>query len=205
MIVYSGEIASYFEEVFLWDWNVGRPLKTQPSPSAKLVINEVELNPPGSDSGNEWVEIYNPNDFAIDLSGWVIENSKTQRIELSGSIKAYGFHVQTFSSQWLRNEDEKIRLLTPDGHVVDETPTLADEDNDEKTWQRIMDGYDTDSSSDWVFKPSTKGFSNAETTSLPTSSGNMPPIKIDRKLLIAILVIVVLIAVLLVYLWVRRR
>jgi hypothetical protein len=34
-----------------------------------LVINEVELNPVGNDTANEWVELYNPTTTTIDLTG----------------------------------------------------------------------------------------------------------------------------------------
>jgi len=39
-----------------------------------IVINEVDTNPPGDDaeSISEWVELYNPTDDDVDLSGWKI-------------------------------------------------------------------------------------------------------------------------------------
>ena len=49
---------------------------TQQSP--KIYINEVELNPPGNDNSltvKEWIELYNPNDFDVDLSGWTISTT----------------------------------------------------------------------------------------------------------------------------------
>ncbi len=42
-----------------------------PAPAASgLLINEVEMNPPGSDSGAEWIEIFNPTTEAVALAGW---------------------------------------------------------------------------------------------------------------------------------------
>ena len=42
-----------------------------------VVINEVDINPPGDDSASisEWVEPYNPTDSEIDLSGWQIAST----------------------------------------------------------------------------------------------------------------------------------
>jgi hypothetical protein len=39
------------------------------------VINEYEQNPSGRDAGNEWVEIYNPKDTAVSLSGWSLRTA----------------------------------------------------------------------------------------------------------------------------------
>ena len=42
-----------------------------------VVINEVDINPPGDDSKSisEWVEIYNPTDSDVDLGGWNIAST----------------------------------------------------------------------------------------------------------------------------------
>ena len=39
-----------------------------------VVINEVDINPPGDDSKliSEWVELYNPTDQTVDLGGWLV-------------------------------------------------------------------------------------------------------------------------------------
>jgi hypothetical protein len=38
--------------------------------SSQVVINEFLANPNGSDTGNEWVEIYNASAATLDISGW---------------------------------------------------------------------------------------------------------------------------------------
>jgi hypothetical protein len=42
-----------------------------------VVINEVDTNPSGDDSQSvsEWVELYNPTESDIDLSGWQIAST----------------------------------------------------------------------------------------------------------------------------------
>ena len=52
------------------------PASAQSYPN-HIVINEVDLNPPGDDSVNvsEWVELYNPTNSKIDLSGWKIAST----------------------------------------------------------------------------------------------------------------------------------
>jgi hypothetical protein len=45
--------------------------------STDLVINEFSSNPDGTDSGFEWIELYNRGAIALDLSEWSIERAKS--------------------------------------------------------------------------------------------------------------------------------
>jgi Lamin Tail Domain len=40
-----------------------------------LKINEVVYDPPQPDAGNEWLELYNAGDGAIDLAGWTVSDN----------------------------------------------------------------------------------------------------------------------------------
>lgn len=58
--------------------------------SGMVLINEFVADPAGTDSGNEWVEIYNADTDAIDLTGWTLKagtSSLTTQAELSGTIE----------------------------------------------------------------------------------------------------------------------
>ena len=49
---------------------------------AHLSINEIMYNPECSDSYNEWIELYNPTNYSINLSGWSItDNYEEDSIE----------------------------------------------------------------------------------------------------------------------------
>lgn len=74
-----------------------------------LVINEVyyAVDPSrGSDTDNEWVELYNPTTAPVDLYGWqVCDDAGCDTITASTSIPAYGFAIvanssSTWSVQW---------------------------------------------------------------------------------------------------------
>ncbi len=62
-----------------------------------VVINEVDINPPGNDSrsASEWVELYNPTANEIDIGGWEIASTtvlrKTMTIPGGTTIHANGF------------------------------------------------------------------------------------------------------------------
>jgi hypothetical protein len=127
-----------------------------------ILINEFEQNPEGTDSGNEWVELFNPTDGSIDLTGWSLRNNDGDIHSLSGSIDPNGYEVITFSGGWLDNSDERVILLNPSYQEIDVTPIEGDSSNDDRSWQRIPNGADTDSESDWAFLLNTQGYSNTE-------------------------------------------
>ena len=65
--------------------------------SEHVIINEVDTNPSGDDSQfiSEWVELYNPTDNDVDLSGWQIASTtvlkKTLTISDGTIISSGGF------------------------------------------------------------------------------------------------------------------
>ena len=143
------------------------------SSSDHVVINEVDLNPPGDDSKNisEWVEIYNPTNSKIDISGWKVASTtvlkKTLTLSSGTVIEPGQFLKYSYQSIWFTDSNDSIELRDENGMIIDKTPLLSDMKNDFYSWQRIYDGYDTDSSSDWKFAPSNAGSTNGVQTSVP--------------------------------------
>jgi len=121
-----------------------------------ILINEIELNPEGDDSGNEWIEIYNPGSEDVILTEYYLMNGGNQKFELSGLVKANGFKVVTFPSQFLDNENEIVSLFNADDVLIDKTPAKTDKPDwgsgDSKTWSRYPDGSDI-----WEFREGTAG------------------------------------------------
>ena len=131
--------------------------------SDHVVINEVDTNPFGDDvqSISEWVEIYNPTDSDVDLSGWEIASTtvlkKTLTI-LDGTVISPGeFLTYTYQKLWFTDSNELVELRNADGVVIDKTPMISDKQNDFSSWQRIYDGY-----SDWEFALASAGASNGK-------------------------------------------
>ena len=130
-----------------------------------LIINEFESNPPGDDTGNEWVEILNNSTQTIDLKGYTLVASSDWRnktMELSGSISpgerlviVPTFTLVNESGKYTKN-GEAVAIKDPDGNTVDKTPVKKDSANDGDTWQRRFDG-----STEWVFGKGTRGDSNS--------------------------------------------
>ena len=121
----------------------------------QILINEVELNPAGTDTGTEKVELYNPSNTGIDISGWTISSTAgrtaTVVIYEGTTIPPKGYLIvgRDSQQQWLDNTGEGIDLRNNLGIRIDSVGPFSDQDNDESTWQRSSDGQDN-----WAFSTS---------------------------------------------------
>jgi len=144
--------------------------QTPPTFADHVVINEIDINPPGDDSKSvsEWIELYNPTDSSVDIGGWVIASTtvlkKTMKIPVGTIIEPNKFLTYSYQSVWFTDVSETVQLRDASGIVIDQTPSISDLKNDVTSWQRIFDGVDTDSSSDWKFVSSTAGSTNGKFT-----------------------------------------
>jgi len=137
----------------------------------RVLINEFLVK------GDEWVELYNPNNQVVVVEGWSIEDNTGNPYVLTGSVGPYGFKIinPTFE---LNNAGDVLILKSgsdiidkvaygnyDDGNVIDNAllPSFG------QSLGRIEDGYDTDVDNvdfrlyDWP----TKGFSNLDDATPP--------------------------------------
>ena len=86
------------------------PTRTHtPNTPENIIINEIAWAGSAASSNDEWIELYNPNTFAIDITGWgLIAEDGSPEIELSGSIPPGGYFLLE------RTDDTTIRDLTAD-------------------------------------------------------------------------------------------
>ena len=165
---------------FLLGGSIFPALGQTPSFADHVVINEIDINPPGDDSKSvsEWVELYNPTDAAIDIGGWAIASTtvlkKTMKIPVGTIIEPNRFLTYSYQNVWFTDVSETVQLRNADGIVIDQTPSISDLKNDFTSWQRIYDGVDTDSSSDWKFEFSNAGSTNGKfTTEIETGKATI--------------------------------
>jgi len=111
-------------------------------------INEVELNPSGTDSKNEWIELYSSQEISLD--GWTIVNAKGKVFGLNGSFSEYKAIITPYN--FLTNDKQKIKLFDSENNLVDETDEISDSYNDERSWQ-VCDG-------EWKFELASKDEKN---------------------------------------------
>ena len=133
-------------------------------PLIKILINEMEQNPPGPDAGYEWVELYNPNAFSVNLSGFRLQTTvvpvKIHYLGPTSVIPAGGYLVVTFNLLFITDLEESVILIDNMNREIDRTAALNDDGDTSETWQRIPNGYDTDQTSDWLKMGATKGTEN---------------------------------------------
>jgi len=146
-----------------------------------VVINEVDTNPFGDDSLaiSEWVELYNPTDSDVDLSGWEIASTtvlkKTFTIPDGTIISPEQILPFTYTKVWLTDSSESVELRNSSGDVIDKTPTITDLKNDFMSWQRSYDGH-----TDWEFSLGTAGGSNGKLMSSDSSSAVEVTLSADK-------------------------
>lgn len=114
----------------------------------RVVINEVEANPPEGDEGKEWVELYNDGFEEAAVGGWTLTTAGGSVVGISpGTIlPGGGFLLVKAEGYWLRNDDELVTLRDGAGMEVDRTPALDDEEDDNNSWSRYPDGGE-----EWAF------------------------------------------------------
>jgi len=91
---------------------------------SSLFINEIMPSPQGPDATNEWIEIFNSNNFAVNLEGWQIKDTiGATKTHTFGAITivSYGFFVlkRQQSKITLQNTGDGLYLLNPAGGIVD--------------------------------------------------------------------------------------
>ena len=131
--------------------------------SGSIVVNEMELNP--SQGGSDWVELFNSGNQSVDISGWtatITDGGWVGKLPVPKGtiIPAKGFYVVEGSSLWNHNNGGFATLYSDSGEKVDETPYRSDSLDNDFTWGRHPDGYDTNTDGDWGFGYATKGRSN---------------------------------------------
>jgi len=103
-----------------------------------VVINEVLYDPDGSDSGYEWIELYNNSDQSVNLNGWMIRKAGSQ-FELVYAFDLFSGYTIPSHSYFLIGEEfvpdtdlttslafqnggsetDGIRLISADGLYTD--------------------------------------------------------------------------------------
>jgi len=147
-----------------WTFYLLSALLTVSLASADIVINEMEVNPP--EGGSHWVELYNTGNDTVDISGWTATITdggwvgKMPPVPAGTIIAPKGFYVAVGSLQWAHADGGFGSLYTESGTKVDETPFRLDKLDNDFTWGRHPDGYDTNTDGDFGLGYATKGRSN---------------------------------------------
>ncbi|MBU3964206.1 lamin tail domain-containing protein [Patescibacteria group bacterium] len=122
-----------------------------------VVINELAWMGTENSFNDEWIELYNPGDYPVNLDAWTIQTKdESLKIKLSGSIgaKSYFLLERTDDSTipeiiadiiykgGLNNQGKQLLLLDNIGQVVDNIDCslgwFAGNNENKKTMERIV-------------------------------------------------------------------
>lgn len=108
-----------------------------------LTITELLPNVRGSDTGREYIELYNPNDVELDISQYYLQLGSTYSKSyplpsMSIAPKQYIAISDTISGLILPNTVANVRIYATQGELVDETLNY-DTPKDDESWA-LIDG-----------------------------------------------------------------
>ncbi len=98
------------------------PVITYPS---GIFINEILPSPEGLDETNEWIELYNTNNFTVDLSDWKLQDIKgtvtTYIFPKNTNILGNGYLIlkRPETKIMLNNDDDALNLILPNEKIID--------------------------------------------------------------------------------------
>jgi hypothetical protein len=146
----------------------GTPTPTAPG-AALVVINEIAWGGTSASSADEWIELFNPNPFAVNLAGWTLASATdgSPTIILSGVIPAGGYYLLE------RSDDSAVSDLAADqiytGDLLNGGEALVLRD----TFNNMMDTANGDGGA-WPAGSGSPGFFSMERLdpSLPDSDSN---------------------------------
>jgi len=135
-----------------------------------VTINEIS----SYDNSGDWVELYNPTDSSVDLTGWLLKdktNNSTTAFSAS-SIAADGFVTVDFSNKLNRNGDivylyNGVTLVDTAAYGTEGSIPAPTASN---TASSTPDGSDT-----WILQAATTGASNAPDTTPPVVTPTVTP------------------------------
>ena len=118
-------------------------VREMPTPGygSNLVLNEI-LSNTGLNFTTEWVEIYNPSNLLIDLTGWTLDepNQLDKSLTSLGNISPSGFKVyDNPTTGWLNDGGETLLLKNPAGLIVDQR-TFGPLNDDKSTGRNVDRG-----------------------------------------------------------------
>lgn len=132
VIIFCREIAIAYTQEFerLWKrfWVSDIQKVTATGEEKNVVIRAVLPNPSGLEPDEEWIELYNPANVAVDISGWQLSDGEGIYIFPKGTVLAPGATLRIYGRQYnpsgysrglyLSNEGDELYLYDATGRLV---------------------------------------------------------------------------------------
>lgn len=123
-------------------------LTPQTASAQNIEITEIHPNPEGTDKGNEWIEVYNPSQFEINLEDYKINKKPLKNKTISPSS------YTTITSIPLKNSKNSIELTTAKDFPI--SKITYDNVEEGKSYTKAL----INNSSIWLWTKPTKSLPN---------------------------------------------
>ena len=135
--------------------------------NAQIFINEILPNPSGLDNDHEFIELFNPNNYSVDVNGWQLKDATVRRYTINTTdypstvIAPFGYLAvfRQKSGIALNNSDgDSVELYRPNGGLADKVFYLEAALNDQSFAKAGNSFY-------WTIQPTPNGLNVIKTES----------------------------------------
>lgn len=152
----DGEMLEYQDTNMSADWSINSPtflpddetvrriIEPDPPTWLPLLVTELMPNVAGADDGNEFIEIYNPNDVAVDLAQYslLVGPLLERRFTFAPATMVEPMAYFTITNQMVRytllNSTSRVGIAQSNGVLIFETPPY-DSPKENMAWALIGD------------------------------------------------------------------
>ncbi len=173
-----------------------------------VVVNEVSWAGSVDSANDEWIELFNTSDQAIDLTGWVIDDDQGASLyQLSGSIAPYGYFLIEDSQDVvlpnvadllinisLSNTGDSLTLKDQTGQIIDAVNTsggawFAGNATSRSSMERVNASTSGDLATNWISSSGAGSIATSQSgvkiigTPGVLNSGSQAPVMAQKVLL----------------------
>ena len=103
--------------------------------NSKLQITEVFPNPKGTDTGQEWVELYNPTSEITELSNWKLKYNSKEQILGNEQITPNSYKQIQITSGALPNSSTNLALIDFENNIISQV--TYDESKENQSYSNV--------------------------------------------------------------------
>lgn len=105
---------------------------------AGVAINELLPNPEGSDTGKEWIELYNYSEAVINLNGWILTDTSSKEFVIENIDLTSKEFLVIYPNFSLNQSNEEVFLFDENRNQIDSF--YYENSSEALSWARKPDG-----------------------------------------------------------------
>lgn len=132
--------------------------------SNEIIINELFINPSGTDTNKEWIELYNKGSKDINLGNWKIKNGEKETTLSNKLVVKKNNHIIIDGKNLgtsLKNTNGKISIIDFEGKTIDEKSYKETKENMSFSLTKITNNQKKEKYI-WIWTENSKNKKNPE-------------------------------------------